>query len=113
MLLANMEQLADESMRTTGYVQKSGEGFLKLRGRSGTVMKIQTNLENPPPPRTEVLAVVRVSENHELHLLTLSTYRGTASRRVFLSLLTIPVIAALFLMEFKFNRNGFAQRRSG
>jgi len=110
-VLANRDSLEGKTILVTGTVSESGLGYVDLKGVTHSTIRL--NFGGSGPPRGEEVVVrTRIGAGEEAFLAEeIYTYEGTASCRVLLSTLPIPIIGFLFFWEFRFKRGKFVSRK--
>lgn len=110
-VLENLEFLKGETIMVTGYVAFAEGRLLTISGHAGEKLKIRTPSQ-APQEGTEVIARVQLPPiSGALEAQEIYEYHGSTIHRVIFSTFPIPIIAFLFLREFKFHIRTFTFRR--
>ena len=101
-VLGNTESLRGQTVMVTGYVISSEGSSLRIAGHTGLDLSIRSP-DYMPAKGAEVVARVHIrGESGAVEAQEIYEYHGSTIHRVIFSALPIPIIALLFLREFRF-----------
>jgi len=109
-VLANWDSLNGKNFLTTGYMEPSDKGWLRIRGRTGKALVLRSAIKAPPVDNEVIIRAQLIKNN--LFAKQIYTYQGLTSNRVIFSLFPIPFIIYAFFKEFKFKDGLFRPRKN-